>query len=41
MPFYVGKGSKTGVTDHYRDSSQENPYTKRKLLKLKAGGFLP
>ena len=41
MPFYVGKGSKTRVTDHYRDSSQENPYTKRKLLKLKAGGFLP
>lgn len=41
LPFYVGKGSKTRVTDHYRNSSRENPYTKKKLLKLKDGGFLP
>ena len=41
LPFYVGKGTKTRVTDHYRPSSKENPYTKRKIQKLNSGGFIP
>ena len=41
LPFYVGKGSKSRVTDHYRDSCDDNLYTKHKIKKLKDGGFIP
>ena len=40
-PFYVGKGSNSRVTDHYRNSCNDNPYTKNKIQKLKDGGFIP
>lgn len=41
MPFYVGKGSNSRVTDHYRNSCDDNSYTKNKIQKLKNGGFVP
>lgn len=37
----MGKGSNTRVTDHYRPSTKDNPYTKNTINKLKSGGFLP
>lgn len=40
LPFYVGKGKNTRVSDHYRDSCPDNPYTKHKIAKLKAGGYI-
>lgn len=39
--FYVGKESNSRVTDHYRDSCQDNQFTKRKIKILKNGGFTP
>lgn len=44
LPFYVGKGSGTRCTDHYRSGNircDSNPHKKNLLLKLKQGGYFP
>lgn len=41
LPFYVGKGSNSRVSDHYRNSCSDNPYTKKKIKKLQDGGYFP